>query len=66
MTADAQGPRFVLTGGESSRTYVLEVSTNLTSWSVLQTISTDLNGECVFRPARAASDTKSFYRVRVP
>jgi hypothetical protein len=60
---DAQGPRFTLCGANSTR-YVLEVSTNLTTWTALQTITTDAAGLYLFRPANPAQSARRFYRAR--
>ena len=62
---DAQGPAFLLSG-ESSSTYVIEVSTNLTLWVPLQTITTDGAGQRLFRPTNPGAAPHRFYRTRNP
>jgi hypothetical protein len=62
---DVQGPRFTLCGAAST-SYVLEVSTNLVSWTPLQTITTDPSGLYVFRPANPGQSARRFYRGRTP
>ncbi len=57
------GPTFTL-AGTPSRRYVLEVSTNLTSWLPLQTNVTDAAGRYLFRPANAAQYPRQFFRAR--
>ncbi|MBL9170066.1 MAG: hypothetical protein JNN07_20195 [Verrucomicrobiales bacterium] len=62
---DAQGLRFTLTA-QASRSFVIEVSTNLVTWQVLQTVATDPSGLYQFRPGASASPAHRFYRARVP
>jgi Bacterial TSP3 repeat len=64
-TMDGANPRLVLSG-QPSRTYVIEVSTNLVQWQTLQTISTDATGQYILRPANPATSPRRFYRARTP
>ena len=58
-------PRFVLSG-QPSRSYVIEVSTNLVQWQALQTISTDATGQYTLLPGNPATSPRRFYRARTP
>ena len=62
---DALGPSFTLCGGPA-RTYVIEVSTNLTTWTTLRTVTTDAAGQYLFRPENPAQSPLGFYRFRTP
>jgi hypothetical protein len=62
---DGVGPFFVL-NGELRRTYVIESSTDLLSWQVSQTVSTDAAGQFLFRPPNPTGIRYHFYRARLP
>ena len=63
--AKGQPPVLVLRG-ESSTTYVIEVSTNLTQWEVLRTISTDPVGRYFLNASNSPAEDRQFYRARTP
>ncbi len=51
--------------GEPKRTYVIDVSTNLTNWAAVAT-NTPTNGVFEFPAAGAAGLDQRFYRARIP
>jgi hypothetical protein len=62
-TVDGTGPRFQLSGVPSTG-YVIEASTNLINWQLLESITTDSRGTYSLRPPSPNLSRHRFFRAR--
>ena len=66
LTRLANGHALLKMVGIPGRTYLVQVSSDLMTWSTLTTIGAGSNGEFQFEDTDAANHAQRFYRLALP